>query len=289
MIAHEQTRSGQMAENLFVGEKLGEMADLLEQQDASQFRVSAYRDAASYVVTMHQPIRAIYREDGRRGLEDLPTIGTAIAAAVSELLDSGRMSSLDRLRGSANPEKLLQTVPMIGPTLAHLIHDTLHIDTLEALEAAAIDGRLAKIKGIGNRRVASIRHSLNDMLSRRRPRRSQVDTFPPSVTDILAVDQEYRENADNLPTIKPRRFNETGLERIPILHTERGLWRFSALFSNTASAHQYGRTRDWVVIHYEQNEHPAGQSTVVTQHGGPLDGRRVIRGQERACMQFYAV
>ena len=278
----------QLQENVFIAEKLGEMADLLAQQGASQFRSRAYREAASYVGSLPHPIRVIYRADGRRGLEDLPTIGASIAAAIAELLDNGRLVSLDRLRGSADPEKLLQTVPMIGPTLANLIHEELHIDTLEALEAATIDGRLMSLKGIGRRRVDSIRHSLNDMLARRRPRGSQIDHFPPSVSDLLAVDQVYRETADTLPTITPRRFNETGRKRIPVLHTERGPWRMTALFSNTATAHRYGRTRDWVVIYFECDDHPEGQSTVVTQHGGPLDGRRVIRGQEKACAQFYA-
>lgn len=61
------------------------------------------------------------------------------------------------------------------------------------------------------------------------------------------------ETANVLTSIKPRRFDATGARRIPILHTERGGWRFTALFSNTASAHQYGKIRDWVVIYYEQD------------------------------------
>lgn len=145
-------------ENLFIAEKLREVGDLLEQQNATQFRVNAYRDAASYVASLSEPIRTIYRTRGKRGLEDLPTIGVSIAAAIAELLDSGFLSVLDRLRGSIDPEKLFQTIPMIGPSLAHRIHETLHIETLEALEAAVIDGRLSKIKGFGTRRSDSIGH-----------------------------------------------------------------------------------------------------------------------------------
>jgi DNA polymerase/3'-5' exonuclease PolX len=112
--------------------------------------------------------------------------------AIVELLDSGGLVSLDRLRGSTNPEKLLQTVPMTGPKLAHLIHDRLHIDTLEGLEAAAIDGSLANINGYSKCRINSVRHSLNDMLARRRPIHSNRALTVPSVIDVLAVDQEYR-------------------------------------------------------------------------------------------------
>lgn len=284
-----QALAGNMGENHFVAEKLDEVAGLLENQGASHFRSRAYREAAAHVRTLAQPIRSIYRNVGQHGLEELPTIGASIAKAIIDILDSGSLSLLDRLRGSANPEQLFQTVPMIGPSLAHLIHETLQIDTLEALEAAAIDGRLMAIKGMGKRRVDSIRHSLSEMLARRRPRGALSASSLPSVDDVLAVDHTYRKTADFLPTIKPRRFNETGRTRIPILHTERGPWRFTAMFSNTASAHKYGRTRDWVVIYFDREDHPEGQITVVTLHGGPLDGRRVIRGREKACAQHYGI
>ena len=54
-------------ENLFIAEKLREVGDLLEQQNATQFRVNAYRDAANYVASLSEPIRTIYRTRGKRG------------------------------------------------------------------------------------------------------------------------------------------------------------------------------------------------------------------------------
>ncbi|WP_298863916.1 helix-hairpin-helix domain-containing protein [uncultured Sulfitobacter sp.] len=276
-------------ENQFLAAKLREVADLLEQQAASPFRINAYRDAATFIATLSQPIRNIYMKYGKRGLEDLPTIGSSIAAAVAEFLDSGTLEILDRLRGSTDPEKLFQTVPMIGPALAREIHERLHIETLEALEAAVVDGRLETINGIGPRRCDSIRHALNDMLARRRPSPRSDATDAPAVADILSVDQLYRDTAQSLPLIKPRRFNETGERRIPVLHTERGQWEFTALYSNSAAAHKYNRTKDWVVIYFERTGHPEGQTTVITKHGGPLDGRRIVRGRESACAKFYGL
>lgn len=280
-------RDDALSENRFVADKLDDVARLLDQQNASLFRVRAYRDAASYLRGLPHPIRLDYQRGGKRGLDDLPTIGPSIAAMIAEILDTGASSLLDRLRGSADPEQVLQTVPMIGPTLAHQIHDELGIETLEALEAAAYDGRLAGIKGIGPRRIESLRHSLGDMLARRRPRKAAIDRQQPSIADILAIDAHYRGNVDKLPEIRPRRFNPTGETRLPILHTERNGWEFTALFSNSPAAHRFGKQRDWVVIYFERADQPEGQVTVVTEHGGPLDGRRVVRGQEKACEVHY--
>lgn len=111
----------------------------------------------------------------------------------------------------------------------------------------------------------------------------------PGVDIILDVDREYRSKAESgkLRTIAPRRFNPEGKSWLPILHTERGPWNFTALFSNTSRAHELGKTHDWVVIYYEHDGHE-NQCTVVTEHRGPLQGQRVVRGREEECRQYYA-
>ena len=185
------------------------------------------------------------------------------------------------MRGALEPERLFQTVPGIGPGLAKRIHDTLHIDTLEALEQAAHDGSLESVPGMAARRATAIRATLELMLGRiRGVRRHPVKG--PQVDTLLDVDQEYRDKAaaGKLPTIAPKRFNPDGRDWLPILHTERGDWHFTLLFSNTARAHELGRTGDWVVIYFYDNHHQEGQHTVVTETRGPHQGERVVRGRE---------
>ena len=111
----------------------------------------------------------------------------------------------------------------------------------------------------------------------------------PPIDDLLAVDAEYRRQADGdiLPTITPRRFNPDNEPWLPLYITDRGGWRFRALFSNTALAHRLGRTRDWVVISFHDG-FTSGQRTVVTETMGDLRGRRVVRGRERECRGYYA-
>ena len=89
--------------------------------------------------------------------------------------------------------------------------------------------------------------------------------------------------AASLRTIAPKRFNPSGEAWLPVLHAQRGEWHFTALYSNTARAHELGRTRDWVVIYYYDGDHVEGQCTVVTESRGALAGKRVVRGREEEC------
>jgi putative hydrolase len=223
------------------------------------------------------------------GLVALPNIGRGIAAAIYEILHTRRWSKLERLRGTLDPEHLFQTVSGIGPELARRIHDALDIDTLEGLEAAAHDGRLQTVMGIGPRRAAAVRAILNNMLGRVvQPRLEPLEG--PGVAKLLEVDRQYRRKsrAGELPTIAPKRFNPTNEAWLPILHTRQGQWNFTALYSNTARAHDLGRTHDWVVIYFYDQDHREGQHTIVTETRGPLVGRRVVRGREFQCQAHYA-
>jgi DNA polymerase (family X) len=278
------------ATNQLIGDRLGEAADLLEQQGANPFRVRAYREAARTVGRLAEGLGEIYERAGVEGLEALPGVGPRIAAAIAELLRTGRWSQLERLRGSLDAEQLFQSIPGVGPTLARRLHEVLRVDTLEALELAAHDGRLAAVPGISGRRAAALRAGLAQMLGRARGRPREPMEEPP-VAMLLDVDREYRDAAEagRLPRIAPRRFNPTHEAWLPILHTERDRWHFTALFSNTFRAHALERTRDWVVVYFHADARPEGQRTIVTETSGALEGRRVVRGRESECEGVYGL
>lgn len=277
------TRRGVSQEtmNADVAARLEEVAQLLQQQDANPYRVEAYRRAAETVRGLPRSVADIYQQEGLQGLDSIPTIGPAIARAIRELVLTGKLPMLERLRGEASGASALASVPGIGRILAQRLHDDLGIETLEELETAAHDGSLAMAGGFGEKRVRGIRDALASRLGRtRRPAAAYTDTRPP-VAELLDVDREYREKAaaGRLHHIAPRRFNPGREAWLPVLHTQRGERHYTALFSNTAQAHELGRTRDWVVLYYDT---PNGeqQSTVVTAQQGVLKGKRVVRGRE---------
>ncbi len=304
-------------DNARFADLLREMAALLEAQGDNAFRVAVYRRAADTVAALSGGVRAIFQAEGVAGLDALPTIGPGIAAAIAEIASTGRWSRLDRLRGEAGVEAVFHTIPGVGMALAHRLHDELDVDSLEALEVAAHDGRLERLAQVGPRRAAAIRAALTQMLDRTRAlRRVRSPAAPaagapagatgslavteapgpapavdgPGIGLLLGVDLEYRDGAaaGRLPTIAPRRFNPEGKAWLPVLHARRGDWHFTALFSNTARAHELGRVHDWVVIYAENHDHHEHQYTVVTPAGGALAGRRVVRGREAECRAWYA-
>jgi Holliday junction resolvasome RuvABC DNA-binding subunit len=293
-VAPADADTGHDDENARIAQRLREMAALLATQNDNPYRAAAYRNAADTVAGLDRSVRSVFEREGGSGLDALPGVGPRIAAAIAELLETGHWRQLERLRGDADPQTLFRTVPGVGPELAHRLHETLNVDTLEGLEQAAHDGRLERVPRLGARRAASIRAALTQMLDRTRVLRRVhpvvVAAHEPPVAALLEIDREYRQAvaAGSLPKIAPRRFNPKGEAWLPVLHTERGEWHCTALFSNTARAHELGRVHDWVVLYCEDPAHAERQYTVVTAQRGPLAGRRVVRGRETECSASYA-
>ena len=273
--------------NLRIARRLEEVAQLLREQGANPFRVQAYLNAAETLKHLPYSVAGVMKREGEEGLQKLPGIGKSLARSIATVALTGHLPMLHRLRGESACEALLASVPGIGKTLAARLHHDLGIDTLEGLEAAAHDGRLSQIAGLGAKRVAGIIDSLASRLGRvPRARREQLGEAP--VEEILAVDAEYRAKAacGDLPMIAPRRFNPERKAWLPVLHTTKGERRYTALFSNTARAHDLGKTTDWVVLYYDGAEGER-QCTVITSSRGDLTGKRIIRGREHECGAYY--
>lgn len=276
--------------NVKVARLLEETASILEDQGANPYRVQAYRNAAQTLLKLEKPVTEILEAQGVDGLKELPAVGESIARFIRTAVETGRLPMLERLRGESEPELLLASVAGIGRKLAERLHRELGIDTLEELETAAHDGRLARLAGFGAKRVAGIVDTLATRLGRiRRPAApARGSAEEPTVAELLDVDREYREKAaaGTLRKIAPRRMNPSGEAWLPVLHTARGPRHYTALYSNTPRAHQMGATRDWVVLYYDADGGES-QCTVITSQVGRLKGLRIVRGREPECERHY--
>lgn len=265
---------------------LEEAADVLEAKDEDPFRVRAFLRAAQTVHGARESIAELALTVGPAALKRLAGIGEGLAVVIDDFVRSGG----DRIRyrgiGEWSPLSVLTALPGIGEVLARRIVEELRIQDLEDLETAIYEGRLEQVEGFGSRRTAALRQIVNSMLGRRFQRRSRdlgekYGLGHPPLELLLKIDADYRRGAadGSLRRIAPRRFNPDRVAWLPILETRELGWTFRALFSNTALAHELGKTCDWVVISFERagESHPC---TVVTETRGPLAGRRVVRGRE---------
>lgn len=277
-----------------VAARLDRVADLLDLREENAFRVRSYRRAAREIRETDEPLGESPKEHGRGALEQMEGIGSKLAGAIQELAETGSLPLLERLESELTPEHTFAQLPGIGPEFARRIHSQLEIDTLEELEVAAYDGRLAEIEGLGSQRISGIRDALSGRLSRsarRQARQRNAGRDEPSVHLLLSIDERYRKKAKRgeLRKIAPKRFNPEGEAWLPLLHTDEPGWSFTALYSNTARAHELGKTRDWVVIYYRKESGAENQNTVVTAGSGPLKGKRVVRGREKECRAYYGL
>lgn len=280
-----------MVKNKEIASKLREIATLLENQRANPFRVSAYLSAAETIESMMKPVEDLLRREGFSALLEIPGIGEGIARSVNEFVMTGRMSRLESLQTGHDPIALFEQIPGVGPRSAHRIIETLHIDTLEALELAAHNGRLKTVPGFSTKKIALVQTWLAQVLGFRQPRfEPRQKIAGPPVGLLLQIDEQYRNKAGagELPTIAPKRFNPSGEAWLPIMHATKKGWHFTALYSNTARAHQLDREKDWVVIYFYDDRHHEGQHTVVTETRGAATGRRVVRGREQECGDYYS-
>ena len=292
-LAHQHATTG-LQENQNIADLLWEIANLLADQNAGEFRVRAYRNASEKLRELAKPVRDVLEAEGLPGLVELPTIGKSIANLIEQFLRVGKIPLLDRLRGDETAERLFATLPTLGPELSRRIHDALEIETLPELFAASCDGRLQQVPGIGRKRVRAVRECLAERLRHPAPPDKQVNEFQlpddlVPLSELLDVDMQYRRLAKSgkLPKIAPRKFNPGGVAWLPILHTHRDDHHYTAMYSNTARAHELNTTNDWVII-YRDDPQANGRWTIITSQFGDLRGRRIVRGREDECSEHYS-
>ncbi|AUX23876.1 DNA polymerase III [Sorangium cellulosum] len=152
-------------ENVDIARVFEEVADLLEIQDESPFRVRAYRTAARTLGALGEPVAGLLEREGAGALTALPGIGKDLAGKIVELLETGELSLLKELTAKT-PESLvgMMRIPSLGPRRARLLHDSLGVATVDELEEAARSGRLVGVRGFGEKLAATI---LDGCLKRR--------------------------------------------------------------------------------------------------------------------------
>jgi DNA polymerase (family 10) len=127
---------------------LTQLAAYLQLRGEDRFRSRAYERAARTIATLDTDDLGALDREGR--LAEVPGVGAAVLSVLRELITTGESRYLERLRADIPPGLLeLLRVPGLATQKIHLLHTELGVESVEALETAALDGRLAKLKGFG--------------------------------------------------------------------------------------------------------------------------------------------
>jgi DNA polymerase (family 10) len=148
-------------ENAEVASLFREVADLLELQGASPFRIRAYQTAARTVEGLAQPVEEIVRTGGKKALTELPGIGQDLAGQIEEIVRTGTLARLRQLECKV-PKGLtaLMRVRGLGPARARALYRGLGLHTVAQLDRACHMGRIRRLRGFGPKTEASILHEL---------------------------------------------------------------------------------------------------------------------------------
>ncbi len=269
-----------LATNTQIADVLDRIGDLLEAKGDNPFRVNSYRRAASLVKDSDRSFARLAQEQGVVGLTKIRGIGDKLAGVIEEYVSTNKVSLLEDLEkeAPATPSKEQDSFPLADLPLTK--EGSAAMKTKPGSPGSA--GRTART---GRN---SARRSSTDRKQDRSAARGDRKGVPP-VSVILDVDKEYRKKSEegSLKRIAPKQHNPEGEAWLPILSTNRGDWKFTAMYSNTAAAHQLGKTADWVVIYFKKKGEEERQCTVVTEHRGELKGKRVVRGREEESQRFY--
>lgn len=128
--------------NSDIARMLHEIAERLEAEGV-EFKPHAYTRAAEAVESYGKNITDVYKERGRDGLLEIPGIGEHIAERIEELLKTGKLEYVEKLRKKM-PVHLeeLSRIEGMGPKTIWTLYKKLGITTVAQLERAARQGKI---------------------------------------------------------------------------------------------------------------------------------------------------
>jgi DNA polymerase (family 10) len=137
-----------------LAEILVEIGTLLELKGENPFKTRAYSNAARTLEGLAEPLAKVVAENR---LGEIKGIGDGIARKIKELVETGRLGYYDELKASLPPGLMaMLDIPGLGPKKIQALNKKLGIDSVEKLEQACKDGKVAELDGFGERTQANL-------------------------------------------------------------------------------------------------------------------------------------
>ncbi len=194
-------------ENIVIARLLDETAALLEIDAADPFRIRSYRRAAEAVEQQTTQLAILATSDPKLLLA-IPGIGKGMAANICELVATGTMPLRAELLTKYKPTMLeLLRLPGMGPKTVALVWSALGVCDIDALEAAAREGKLAVLPRMGDKFAAKLLKGIEDY--RRNSSRFRIDQAQDQAERISELIRAFPGIDEITPAGSLRRGRET--------------------------------------------------------------------------------
>ncbi|MEO8357234.1 MAG: DNA polymerase/3'-5' exonuclease PolX [Chloroflexota bacterium] len=181
------------------------IANLLEIKGEVVYKTLAYRRAAENLMGLGREASEYWKE-GK--LDDIPGVGKAIAEKIDELLRTDKLEFLEKLKQEV-PPGLVEWLPIpgLGPKRAAMIWKTLNITTFAELQAAAQEGKIRDLPGMGKKTEEAILQGMESL--GRRSARIPLGRAYPLAQEIIDILMSVEGVVDAQPAGSLRRMRST--------------------------------------------------------------------------------
>ncbi len=192
--------------NIEIAKVFQDMADLLELKGENPFKIRAYQRAARAIEHLPKELEIMVEEE--EDLQGIPGVGEAIAKKITELVTIGKLRIYEELKAEF-PEGItaLLEIPGIGPKTAKRLSTELGIRSVDELEQAIKDGRVAKLFRLGEKTAENILQQIQAL--RRKDQRIPIGEALPIVEEVLSALRNIPGVKNLTPAGSLRRFRET--------------------------------------------------------------------------------
>ncbi|MDO8737316.1 MAG: DNA polymerase/3'-5' exonuclease PolX [Thermoleophilia bacterium] len=177
-----------VATNTEIAQILETLAELMELDGVNKFRFIALQKAARRV---SEAGFSITERAAAGTLTDIPDIGEKIAAKIEEIVATGRLGELEEYFQKYPPALIeMERVQGVGPRTARRVWEDLGVSNIAELEAAARDGSIAGLPGLGEKSAENILKAIE---------RLKVRSDRLLLGEVLPVAEEIAERLRRVP------------------------------------------------------------------------------------------
>jgi DNA polymerase (family 10) len=163
---------------------LDEIGTLLEIQGENAFRCNAYHNAARAVEQLEEDLDTLVRENR---LTSVPGIGETMRDKITTLVNTGELPFYEKLRQKTPPGLFdILRIQGLGPKRVKTLYEKLKVDSLDKLAEACEQGRVAELRGFGEKTQQKIVEGIQFLRQMgQRVRIDQAETLAQGLLDGL--------------------------------------------------------------------------------------------------------